>query len=98
VSGNVNGRPKGVPNRSTLVFQGLVEEHGPALIQKAVELALAGDGGLLRVFLGLLLPARRDRHVMLHLPEIRSAADALDASRLAVEAIAAGHGDASRRR
>jgi hypothetical protein len=90
VSGNANGRPKGVPNRSTLMFQGLVDEQGLALIKKAVEMALGGDSAVMRMLLGLLLPPRRDRHVALDLPEIRSAEDALNASRTVVEAIAVG--------
>jgi hypothetical protein len=69
----------------------MVEEKGPELIAKSLELALAGDTGLLRVFLGVLLPAiRKDRHITLDLPPIRSAQDALDASRAVVEAIAGG--------
>jgi hypothetical protein len=60
------------------------ERIWPGVDQKS-ELALAGDPGLLREFMDLLLPAKRDRHVTLQLPEIRSAADALDASRLVVE-------------
>jgi hypothetical protein len=90
VSGNANGRPAGSKNRSTLLFQGMVDEQGPALIKKAVQMALEGDSAVMRTLLALLLPPRKDRHVTFELPAVASAEDALNASRLVIAAVADG--------
>ena len=90
VSGNANGRPAGSKNRSTLLFQGIVDEQGPALIKKAVQMALEGDSAVMRTLLALLLPPRKDRHVTFELPAVASAEDALNASRLVIAAVADG--------
>ena len=89
-SGNANGRPAGCKNRSTLLFQGMVDEQGPALIKKAVRMALEGDSAVMRTLLALLLPPRKDRHVTFELPAVASAEDALNASRLVIAAVADG--------
>ena len=90
VSGNASGRPAGSKNRSTLLFQGMVDEQGPALIKKAVQMALEGDSAVMRTLLALLLPPRKDRHVTFELPAVASAEDALNASRLVIAAVADG--------
>ena len=88
MSGNANGRPAGSKNRSTLLFQGMVDEQGP--IKKAVQMALEGDSAVMRTLLALLLPPRKDRHVTFELPAVASAEDALNASRLVIAAVADG--------
>jgi hypothetical protein len=70
-----------------LKLQTPIPKYYPALIKKAVE---GGDSAVMRALLGLLLPARKDRHVTMDLPAIHSAEDALEASRVVVEAIADG--------
>ena len=51
-SGNPAGRPRGVPNKSTLAAQLLLQGEAEALTRKAVELALGGDPAALRLCLG----------------------------------------------
>jgi hypothetical protein len=79
-SGNGGGRPKGSKNRSTLLFEGLLDKSGAKLIRVAIELALGGDSAVLRALLPLLLPPRKERPVAFPLPPIESAEDALRAS------------------
>ena len=53
----------------------MVDEQGPALIKKAVQMALEGDSAVMRTLLALLLPPRKDRHVTFELPAVASAED-----------------------
>ncbi len=57
ISGNPNGRPKGSGHRLQL-FNELVLPHEGELIHKAIQLALAGNEIMLRLFLDRLLPAK----------------------------------------
>src|SRR5262245_31856623 len=72
-SGNPNGRPKGARNRTTVAAEALIEGKAEELVNKAVELALAGDATLLRAFLNTVAPPRRDRTVEFELPKITTA-------------------------
>ena len=69
-SGNPRGRPKGSPDRRSLLFKELVP-HGDKLIAKAVDLALKGDTQMLNLCLNKLLPTPKpvDRHVELPMLE-----------------------------
>ena len=89
-SGNLNGRPKGSRNRITQAIEALIEGQGEALGAKAVEMALEGDGSMLRALLYTLVPTRRDRTVEFELPKVLTAADALTASSAVLAACAAG--------
>ena len=54
-SGNAKGRPKGTPDRRTLLFQELVP-HGDQLISKAVAMALNGDSQMPALCINKLVP------------------------------------------
>lgn len=56
-SGNKNGRPKGSGHRQQL-FNSLVEPHCEKLFETAINLALAGNEAMLRLFLERMLPSR----------------------------------------
>lgn len=63
-SGNPKGRPHGIiDKRSELV--GLLKPHAPALVNKAVEMALAGDVNALRLCLERLIPKAKDETINL---------------------------------
>ena len=89
-SGNPSGRPKGSRNRVTQALEVLTHGQAEALGVKAVEMALNGDGSMLRALLSTLVPARRDRTVEFELPEIETAGDARKASSAVLAACAAG--------
>jgi hypothetical protein len=89
-SGNPHGRPKGSRNKTTLALEALLDGEAAALTRKAIDKALEGDMGALRLCFERVLPARRDRPVVFDLPEILTAADALKASSAVLTACAEG--------
>lgn len=88
-SGNLAGRPRGIPNPAARAAL-LLDSEAEALAKKAVELALAGDPAALRLCLDRVLGPRRGRPVPIALPPIDSAADL--AAALAAVAAAASAG------
>lgn len=88
-SGNPGGRPKGARNRITLASQELLDEHGEAIMMKAIEQAKAGEPVALRLCIERILP-RRANVIELALPEIRKAGDVADACAAVIEAAGAG--------
>jgi hypothetical protein len=70
-SGNPKGKPPGTRNRATVLRELLLEGQDRALVQAAVEKALAGDKVGLRQFIGLLFAKPRGREIFLDLPEVR---------------------------
>ena len=89
-SGNPSGRPKGARNKTTIAVEALLDNEAEALTRKVIELALAGNMAAIRLCFERLLPPRRDRGVVLDLPKIESAADAVAASGAVLESCAAG--------
>jgi hypothetical protein len=90
-SGNPRGRPRGARNRSTLACEALLDGQAAALMQKAIQMALAGDAVALRLCLERIYPPRKDRQVTFPLPAITSPRDAADIMAAVAEAVAAGH-------
>ncbi|OKO69707.1 DUF5681 domain-containing protein [Bradyrhizobium sp. AS23.2] len=89
-SGNPTGRPKGARNVTTLAMEALLDGQAEALTQKAIDLALTGDMGALRICLDRIMPARKDRPVTFGLPPIGTAQDAAKASSAVLAAVATG--------
>jgi len=90
VSGNPSGRPKGSRHKASVAVDGLLEGQAEALTQKAIELALAGDGPALRLCLERIAPARKSRPIRLTLPAIERAEDVAAALSAVVGAVADG--------
>src|SRR5260370_2747785 len=74
-SGNPAGRPRGARNKATLAAEALFDSEAEALSRQAVELALGGSEGALRLCLDRLIAPRRERPIQLAVPPIRSASD-----------------------
>lgn len=89
-SGNPAGRPKGSLNATTRIVQALLDGDAEEIVRKAIELAKAGDGPVLRAVLERISPARKDAPINLDLPSVESAADAKVASAVVVASVAAG--------
>lgn len=92
ISGNPQGRPKGVRNKATVAAQALLEGESEALTRRAVELALTGDVVALRLCLDRLLPPARERALpggAVVLPPLK-AENLAAASAAIVRAVAAG--------
>jgi Family of unknown function (DUF5681) len=85
-SGNPNGRPLGSRHRATVLAKALFDGQTAELIQKTIDLALAGDSTALRLCIDRIIAPRRDRPVNFRLPAINSAEGVL----AAIEAIADG--------
>lgn len=89
-SGNPVGRPKGARSRATLALEAIFEGEAEAITRKVIELALEGDTQALRMCLDRLAPPRKDRPVILELPEIETASDLPRATSALLHAVAAG--------
>jgi hypothetical protein len=71
------GRKPGSRNRTTLLAAALLDGEAEELVRKALEIAMAGDVGMIKFLLGRILP--RERLVKLDLPRMESADDAVEA-------------------
>jgi hypothetical protein len=89
-SGNPTGRPRGARNKATLAAEALFDSEAEALSRKAVELALGGSEGALRLCLDRIIAPRRERPIQLAVPPIRSASDIAAAMGAIVKAAAQG--------
>ena len=89
-SGNPRGRPLGSRHRATILAEALFDGQVTELIQKTIELDLAGDGTALRLCIERIIPPRRDRPVDFRLPRINSAGDALAAIEAITDGVATG--------
>lgn len=89
-SGNPAGKPTGARHRVTLAVEALLEGQHAALTQKAIDLALQGDGPALRLCLDRIAPPRKDAPLSFALPPIKSAADTVQASASLLAAVAGG--------
>jgi hypothetical protein len=84
-SGNPSGRPPGIRDKRT-AMRALLEPHADALVAKAVELALAGDGAALRICIERLIPAVKAKDDAVSLPPLTGSL--ADQGRVIVEALA----------
>ena len=73
------GQPQGAGcwtrKKATQAAEELLEGEAEALTRRAVELALEGEAGALRLCLERIIPPRRARPVKLGVPAVRGAAD-----------------------
>jgi hypothetical protein len=84
------GKPRGTRHKATQAVMALLEGQAEALTQRAVDLALAGDGVALRLCLERLAPPRRDAAIQFALPRMTSAHDAAEAAGAILQAVAEG--------
>jgi len=89
-SGNPAGRPRGSRNQASIRMQELLEEKAEQLVNKAVEMALAGNIGALRLCLDRLAPAGKSLPLLCEMPRLEKAADAVDAMAGIASAATAG--------
>ena len=84
------GKPKGSRHRATKAVEKLLGEQTEKLTQKAVDLALEGDTGALRICMERIAPPRRDSPVQFDLPPMKSAQDAVEAAQAVLQAVSEG--------
>jgi hypothetical protein len=69
----------------------VIHSRSEDLVEKAIELAMAGDTNMLRALLATMVPVRRDRPIEFELPPIATAADCVAASARMFAECAAGN-------
>lgn len=84
------GRPGGSRNKTTLALQGMLGQHGEALMKKCVLMAMHGDRAAMRVCMERLLPIRKQSPVQFKLPPITTAAELAKAQARMLEALSRG--------
>ena len=84
------GKPKGSRHRATQAVQALLYGEAQAITQKAVQMALEGDGAALRLCLERIVPPRRDAPISFALPPMATASDAATAAASVLAAVADG--------
>ena len=89
-SGNPTGKPQGARNRVTRVLDDLMEGEAETISKKVVELAKDGDLVAARMVLDRVAPPRKDRRISFDLPDITTAAEAVQAGAAIMRAVASG--------
>jgi hypothetical protein len=89
-SGNPAGRPAGILNQATRTAALLLTGEAGALTRKAIELAIAGDVGALRLCLDRIIAPQREQPVAFAIPPIADAGDLAAAMAAVVGAAARG--------
>jgi hypothetical protein len=79
------GRRLGSRNRTTVVAEALLRDEEIELVRKAIEMAKAGDAQMLKFLLDRILP--KARSVLVNLPRMDHASDAVDALGAIIEAL-----------
>jgi hypothetical protein len=81
------GKPKGARNRATVAVEAMLDGEAEAITRTAIDLAKAGDTVALRLCLD---PPRKDRPVMVELPQINTAGDVVAAISATLAAMSRG--------
>jgi hypothetical protein len=88
-SGNPAGRPRGSRNKASIRMQEMLEENIDQLVQKALDLALAGNMGALRLCLDRAASMRANEPLV-EMPPLAKAGNATGAIAQLASAAAAG--------
>jgi hypothetical protein len=73
------GRPPGSKNKTTRILEELAEGQAEELVQKMMELALAGDVSCIRMALERLWSPRRGQPIKFDMPPLKTSTDVLNA-------------------
>lgn len=88
-SGNPAGRRPGIPDKRSELRRSLAE-HAPALLKKAVDLALEGDTAALKLCVDRLMPPARARDEAVPVPGLMGTASLTQQAQAIIEALARG--------
>jgi hypothetical protein len=84
------GRPKGSPNKTTAIWQGLAGQYGEAVQRKCLALALQGDPTAMRLCMERMVAPLRNPPVHLRLPSVDTQAGIAKAMNDVLQAAARG--------
>ena len=82
------GRRPGSKNQNTLILAAISDGDKEGLLRKGLELAKVGDVAMLKFFLSRMLP--RERLIIIDLPNMESADDAVEALGAITSAVCEG--------
>jgi hypothetical protein len=88
-SGNPAGKPKGAKDKRTELRE-LLKPHAAKLVQKVVDLALAGDVSALRICIDRIIPPVRENRISIALPVVKDVAGCTAAQAKVLKAVTAG--------
>lgn len=88
-SGNPEGRPRNTGQVAKL--RALLEPDAPKLLEKAKELALEGDGVMMRLCLERLVPPVKTRDDPIDIPGLKDATTLKEKGDAIINALAEGH-------
>jgi hypothetical protein len=86
----LGGKTRGARHKATMAVETLLDGQVDQLTQKAVDAALGGDMTAMRLCLERICPPRKDRPVLIDLPEMKGAEGASRAMAGILEAVAEG--------
>jgi hypothetical protein len=86
----LGGKTKGARHKATMAVETLLDGQVGQLTQKAVDAALGGDMTAMRLCLERICPPRKDRPVLVDLPEMKGAEGASRVMAGILEAVADG--------
>jgi hypothetical protein len=86
----LGGKTKGARHKATMAVETLLDGQVDQLTQKAVDAALGGDMTAMRLCLERICPPRKDRPVLVDLPEMKGAEGASKVMAGILEAVAEG--------
>jgi hypothetical protein len=90
VSGNPKGRKKGSRHKAGILLEQMLTGQAKALMEQALEIALAGDGQMLKTLIGKLLPDAKDHPIDFQLPKVEAVEDLPKITSALLAAVAAG--------
>lgn len=89
-SGNPAGRPRGARNWTTLAAEQLLDGEAEVLVQKVIDLAKGNNFSALKLCMQRILPVRRDRLLLVDMPDLKSVDDAPQAIAAITASVTAG--------
>jgi hypothetical protein len=81
---------KGSRHHVTVLAEAMLDQEAEAVVRRLLDMALAGDTTAIRLVVERLVPPRRERPVVIDLPEIGSAGDAVQAMAGILAAVGTG--------
>jgi len=90
VSGNPAGKPKGTRSKSTQLLEALLQENAEAITETVIEQARGGNLMAARIILERLLPAVKERPILIDLPDASTAEGVSAAQSAILQAVASG--------
>lgn len=88
-SGNPAGKPRGAKDKRTELRE-LLKPHAAKLVQKVVDLALAGDVSALRICIDRIIPPVRESRLSITLPAVKDVSGCTAAQAKVLQAVTAG--------